>query len=303
MLKQVYMKRFWYLGAFAMFLAVASPAVAQERASEYNENSVRPIRESDVLLKKRVWRRVDLREKQNKPFFAYNNEISKIMIEAVRAGVLTPYANDSLKTRMSREDFLANLQMPDAGGGLTEEEKAMGFTQENNSGWDTSGWGENNAGGTTSNNNAGGTGAAAASANEFLPRQITTLEIVEDMIFDKRRSRLYWDIQAVNLVIPSTQFETGLERVVATFKYKDVEQLFRSMPGEAIWFNPHNSAGHLNLADAFILRLFSGRITKVANPDDSMLVDIYNRSPKDGIMASQWIEMQLLELEHELWEF
>jgi gliding motility associated protien GldN len=297
------MKRFWYLGAFAMFLAVASPAVAQERASEFNENSVRPIRESDILLKKRVWRRVDLKEKQNKPFFAYNNEISKILIEAVKAGVLTPYANDSLKTRMSREDFLANLQMPDTGGGLTEEEKAMGFTQENNSGWDTSGWGNNNGAATTTGNNAGAGTASAASATEFLPRQVTTLEIMEDMIFDKRRSRLYWDIQAVKLVIPASQFETGLLREVAIFKYKDVDQLFRSMPGEAIWFNPHNSAGHLNLADAFILRLFSGRIIKVANPDDSMLVDIYNRSPKDGIMASQWIEMQLLELEHELWEF
>ncbi|WP_040396266.1 type IX secretion system ring subunit PorN/GldN [Cesiribacter andamanensis] len=297
------MKRFWYIGAFAMFLAGASPAIAQERASEYNENSVRPIRESDILLKKRVWRRIDLKEKQNKPFFAYNNEISKIMIEAVKAGVLTPYANDSLKTRMSREDFLANLQMPDTGGGLTEEEKAMGFSQENNSGWDTSGWGSNNNSGAAGNNAGASSGASSASATEFLPRQITTLELMEDMIFDKRRSRLYWDIQAVKLVIPASQFETGLLREVAVFKYKDVEQLFRSMPGEAIWFNPHNSAGHLNLADAFTLRLFSGRIIKVANPDDSMLVDIYNRSNKDGLMASQWIEMQLLELEHELWEF
>lgn len=299
------MKRLWYIGAVAMLLAGASPVIAQERASEYNENSVRPIRESDILLKKRVWRRIDLKEKQNKPFFAYNNEISKILIEAVKAGVLTPYANDSLQTRMSREDFLENLQMPDMGGGLTEEEKAMGFGQENNSGWDTSGWGNNSSSGTT-NNKAGDSTAAStsgSSATEFLPRQITTLELMEDMVFDKRRSRLYWDIQAVKLVIPASQFETGLLREVATFKYKDIEQLFRSMPGEAIWFNPQNSAGHLNLADAFTLRLFSGRIIKVSNPDDSFLIDIYNRSPKDGLMASQWIEMQLLEMEHELWEF
>lgn len=299
--KQVYMKRFWFIGALALFLAVSSPVVAQERSLEFNENSVRPIRESDILLKKRVWRRIDLKEKQNKPFFAYNNEISKILIEAVKAGVLTPYANDSLKTRMSREDFVENLLMPDTGGGLTEEEKAMGFTQDN-SGWDTnSGWGNN--GTSNANNNAGagsGSGSAATPANEFLPRQITVLELMEDMIFDKRRSRLYWDVQAVKLVIPASEFETGLLREVAVFKYKDVEALFRSMPGEAIWFNPHNSAAHMNLADAFTLRLFNGRIIKVANPDDSMLIDIYNEK---GLMASQWIEMQLLEMEHELWEF
>lgn len=303
------MKRFWIIGTLALFMAVSSPVVAQEKSMEYNENSVRPIRESDILLKKRVWRRIDLKEKQNKPFFAFNNEISKILMEAVKAGVLTPYANDSLKTRMSRETFLENLQMPNTEVALTEEEKAMGFTEETNSGWDTnSGWGDNgNANNKATANNAtstDGTGAAATDeANEFLPRQITVLELMEDMIFDKRRSRLYWDVQGVKLVIPASQFETGLERVVAVFKYKDVEALFRSMPGEAIWFNPHNSAAHMNLADAFTLRLFSGRITKVANPDDSMLIDIYNRSPKDGLMASQWTEMQLLELEHELWEF
>ncbi len=307
MLKQVYMKRFWYIGALALFMAVTSPVVAQEKSLEYNENSVRPIRESDILLKKRVWRRIDLKEKQNKPFFAFNNEISKILIEAVKAGVLTPYANDSLKTRMAREEFIERLQMPNAGGGLTEEEKAMGFSQETNSGWDTnSGWGNNGAANANNNANANaagaGTTAAAAgpAANEFLPRQITVLELMEDMIFDKRRSRLYWDVLAVKLVIPASEFETGLLREVAVFKYKDVEALFRSMPGEAIWFNPHNSAAHMNLADAFTLRLFNGRIIKVANPDDNMLIDIYEGK---GLMASQWIEMQLLEMEHELWEF
>ena len=206
---------------------------------------------------------------------------------------------------MSREAFLENLQMPDTGGGLTEEEKAMGFGQESNSGWDTNGgWGNDKKAATNNKTGAAAAPAATApSASEFLPRQITILELMEDMIFDKRRSRLYWDVQAVKLVIPATQFETGLLREVAVFKYKDVEALFRSMPREAIWFNPHNSAAHMNLADAFTLRLFSGRIIKVANPDDAMLIDIYNRSPKDGLMASQWIEMQLLEQEHELWEF
>lgn len=278
---------------------------------EYNENSVYPIRESDILLKKRIWRRVDLNEKQNKPFFAYNNEISKIIIEAVKAGVLTPYTNDSLKTRMSREDFVEKLQIPNQGGGLTEEEKAMGFGEESTEGgggWDDSGWGSEpaaDAGSGSSKSGSGSTDAAstASSGIEFLPREINVLELMEDMIFDKRRSRLYWDIQGVKLIIPASKFDTGLLREVAVFKYKDLEQLFRSMPGEAVWFNPNNNAGHLNLADAFTLRLFNGRIVKVANPDDSYLVDIYNRSPKDGLMASQWIEQQLLEMEHELWEF
>ena len=294
------MKNICYAVALGGLLSLAgiNTTQAQEKGNlEYNENSVHPIRESDIFLRKRVWRRIDLNEKQNKPFFSFNNEISKIIIEAVKAGVLTPYENDSLKTRMSRENFLENLKMPTTDVGLTEEEKAMGFGQESASGWDTgSGWGDEPKKDT----------AAAASepaADEFLPRQIDVLELMEDMVFDKKRSRLYWDIQAVTMVIPASEFETGLQRNLASFKYKDLVELFKSMPGEAIWFNPQNSAAHLNLSDAFALRLFNGRIIKVGNPDDAMLVDVYSRSPKEGLMASQWIEMELLELEHELWEF
>ena len=296
------MKKICYglaLGAF-LGLAGVGTAQAQEASKEYNENSVHPIRESDILLKKRIWRRIDLNEKQNKPFFAFNNEISKILIEAVKAGVLTPYVNDSLTTRMPRETFLENLKMPEQAGGLTEEEKAMGFGQEEAaSGWDTGGgWGDEPAAeGDTA------TAAPAEDAYEFLPRQINVIQLTEDMIFDKKRSRLYWDIQSITLVIPGTEFETGLYREVATFKFKDLDELFRSMPGEAIWFNPQNSAAHLNLSDAFALRLFNGRIVKVSNPNNDMLQDIYDKSPKEGLMASQWIEMELLELEHELWEF
>lgn len=293
------MKKICYgliLGAF-IALAGVPQVQAQEKALEYNENSVHPIRKSDILLKKRIWRRIDMKEKQNKPFFASNNEISKIIIEAVKAGVLTPYKNDSLVTRMSREDFLKNMEMPSAGEGLTDEEKEMGFGQEESAdAWGTGdGWGDE--GGAES-------APVADDAYEFLPRQVTVLELTEDMIFDKQRSRLYWDIQAITLVIPGSEFpETGLQRQVATFKFKDLNELFKSMPGEAIWFNPQNSAAHLNLSDAFALRLFNGRIIKVANPDNDFLVDIYNKSPKEGLMASQWIEMELLELEHELWEF
>ena len=51
-------------------------------------------------------------EKQNKPFFAINRELSKIIIEAVQRGVLIPYSSDSVKDTniMNREDFLTNIQ-------------------------------------------------------------------------------------------------------------------------------------------------------------------------------------------------
>ncbi len=280
-------------------MAVGTFSYAQERELNVNPNSVYPILNHDVMFKKRVWRRMDLREKQNRPFFAFNNEITKIIIEAVQAGILHPYLNDSLRTRMSKEQFLENLKMPDLGGGLTEEEKALGFGEDD-------GWGDEEDGGGDDWGEEEETDTeATASADYFFPNEVSILEIMEDWIFDKRRSRQYFDIQAVTLIIPAATFAstTGLQKPIGTFKYIDLVALFRSMPEEAIWFNPQNSAEHKNLADAFTLRLFTARMTKIANPENQEIVDIYNRSPRDGIMASQQLEHKLMEMEHNLWDY
>ena len=59
------------VGAALVALSVSIGAHAQVgEVDGYNPNSVRPIHESDQLYKTRVWRRMDLREKQNKPFFS-----------------------------------------------------------------------------------------------------------------------------------------------------------------------------------------------------------------------------------------
>jgi gliding motility associated protien GldN len=301
------MKQISYVLAlvFLATLGAISPNMAQETTNYVNHNSTSGIPDYDIMYKKRLWRRMDLKEKQNRSFFAFNNEITKIIIEGVNAGVLFPYKNDSLLTRMSREEFLENMKMPVYGGEvLSDEEKAMGFTEDDawgdDDGWgDDSGWGDEETGDDKSAD-----ASATAGADYFFPADVEVLEIMEDWVFDKRRSRLFYDIQSITLILPSTKFpETGLQRQVATFKYKDLEELFRSMPEEALWFNPQNSAEHKNLADAFLLRLFSARLIKVSNPEDSYIADIYNTNPKDGLIASQRIEEELLELEHELWEY
>jgi hypothetical protein len=303
------MKQLSYVLALVFLATVgaASPALAQETPNYVNHNSTAGIPDYDIMYKKRLWRRMDLKEKQNRSFFAFNNEITKVIIEAVDAGVLFPYKNDSLLTRMSKEEFLQNLKMPAYGGDeLTEEEKAMGFTADDEWGGDGDGWGDDSGWGDTkaSDTDADADASAASGADYFFPADVSVLEIMEDWVFDKRRSRLFYDIQSITLILPADKFpETGLQRQVASFKYKDLEELFRSMPEEALWFNPQNSAEHKNLADAFLLRLFSARLIKVANPEDSYIADIYNTSPKEGLIASQRIEQELLELEHELWEY
>lgn len=298
---------------FGLGLGFSLKAQEGISVSQYNENSVKPIPKYEQFYKKRVWRRIDLKEKQNESFFAFNNEITRTIINGVKAGVLQPYDQpyDSVHNPMSLETFEKNLKLPgeeggeddfgfgdDSGWGDTGGDSGWGDTEDSGWGGDDSGWGETGDGGEGEGEDEG-----LEITTEFLPSQITILELVEDVIFDKRRSTLYHDIQVIKMIIPGSEFETGVQKVVASFKYKDLARLFRSMPEEAIWFNRQNSAEHRNLADAFALRLFSSRILKVENPKDAYLSDIYNRYPKQGIMASQWMEIQLMEKEHHLWEY
>ena len=256
-------------------IASSTLAIAQE--SGYNPYSVRPVHESDVMYKKTIVRALDLREKQNLPMFSTNREVTKIIIDAVKKGELKPYTSDSLDQGRSytKEEFQKKITMAMP----TEEEETPTEPDPNNPGE-----------------------APAAGGMEYLPKQLYQMQMKEDYIFDKQRSRAYYDIQCITMMIPSEFNPKGIEEPIGTFKFKDLVEVFKKDP-RAIWFNPNNDSEHRSLVDAFDLRIFSSYIIKVSNPRDEYLVDIYSESQKQGIMASYWKASDLMEYEHNLWEF
>jgi gliding motility associated protien GldN len=261
--------------------------------------SARPIPASDVMFKKTVWRAVDLREKQNRPMFSSGKEITKLITEAVKRGELQPYRSDTLNTTISAQEFLANMTPAQGGGGLTEAEKAAGF--------DAPAAAEDDGWGTPAPKKAAPKAGAAAPAVattgfELLPNELYKLEIKEDVVFDKKRSRLYHDIQAITIIMPSKHNELGFEKPIASFKYSDLAKVFRAHPEEALWFNAQNDAQHKNLADAFDLWLFSSYITKVSNVNDARLEEVYG-SGKKGLLAAQQAMEELIEFEYSLWSY
>ena len=292
------MKKFVLFIFGALLMVFVVPVKAQESSNDgYNSNSVHPVHEDNIMFKKRVWRRMDLREKQNIPFFSSKNEITKHIIESAKAGIIPIYVGDSLQNRRTKEEFLELLEDP-----KLQDLNAGGDDAWGDSGGDS--WGDDSGWGESDGDDTEEADAATEEINTtFSNRQVALLEIVEDMLFDNQRSVLVWDIQAIKLIIPAEEFTSGIEQVIGVFKYKDLVDLFRSNPEQMIWFNPQNSAEHKNLADAFALRLFSARIVKVANPQDNMIIEIYDESARQGIMASQWIEYELMEKEHELWSY
>ncbi len=99
------------------------------QAERFSQNSAHPINVEDIQYRAQIWRRMDLNEKMNQPFFAENNQISKILIEAVKSENLTAYVDDSLKTKLTVAQFVDRLKIKGKleNGGLSAEEIAAGF--------------------------------------------------------------------------------------------------------------------------------------------------------------------------------
>ena len=283
-------------------------AYQEEMEEQYNPNSINPIPKYEHHYKRRVWRTMDLTEKQNKGFFSNNGEITKLIIDAVKSGEITDvYASDSLTTKISKEQFLGRLvQM-----------QGMRYDQ-----WDpTRNWftdeiatynGRNyrvlvdNVGKNPETSHDDWAITSEGRAIDYLPRDMNILRMMEDVIFDKRRSRLYYDIQAIQIIVPGSKTTTQVDEELGWFKYKDLEKVFRNHPKKAVWFNRQNTAQNKNFADAFLLRLFHGTIRKIENPDDETIFEIYmanGRTWREAVWATEWAELELMEKEHNLWEF
>ncbi|MCS6821216.1 MAG: gliding motility protein GldN [Microscillaceae bacterium] len=272
------------LPLIALYLFVGQEVLAQFGPMGYNPNSVRPILESDIMYRTTVTRQINLLEKQNKPFFSAENEITRVIIEAVKAKKIQPYrytispTNNGLTDPMPHAEFVSKLKYYDSQVGDSVELK---------------------------------------------PTQLFLLEMKEDLIFDRRRSRMYWDIQVITIVVPQgTNDDTQMGAVrLASFSFKELHAYFTETYREsekkgtiedvrAFWYNPENPRRHMSLADAFDLRLFSSRITKVSNPDDKSIQEIVTDEygthpdvPKKVLYMSQKIEYDLMEYEHNLWEY
>jgi gliding motility associated protien GldN len=235
----------------------------------YDPLSVRKVHVSDVMYKMQIWRVLDLREKCNQPFFAKDNQITKAIVDEVYAGRLNAYSKDSLTQLMSLTEFKDKIIDPSSAQVDAEGNPVPG------------------------------------SGVPFLASNLYVLKFRENLLFDKQRSRFYYDIQTVTLFIPA-EYNTikGTETEVASFKYKDLVRVFKNMPN-AKWYNSQNRAEDKKISDAMDLRLFCSRIIKISNPKDQMIEDMqeYNTSDKTVLIASQKYEYELVAKENEVWDY
>lgn len=254
--------------------------------------SARPIQEHDIMFKRTLWRVVNLREKQNRPMFALNHEISKLIIEAVKRGELPVYKDDSLNKPITVAEFQTNLQKQTSLS--AEEQEAIEQSRREHNEMEQLRKRQD----PNYQVKPFDVSTVSGGAADYLPKEIDKMELKENVVFDKKRSQLKFDIQAISLIVKDVN--SGFDRNLGSFAYKDLVKVFRDHPKEAIWYNFQNDAQHKNLADAFDLRLFSSYIRKVSNPMDEDLRSIHGGNIQ-SILASQRAIEELVEFEDNLW--
>lgn len=291
----------------AVLLAVLGGAAFAQRDTIANPNSIDKIPFYEQLYRFRVWRNVNLKEKQNAGFKSVKSDIGNFLIKAITNGSLVAYDGDSVRAPYKPEQVLvlntavqAAAYNANQGYTITEQVSYQG---------------KNYA--STRNDNVGHLPTdnqwweLTSDQTEFLQAsQIAELQIVEDVIFDKRRSRLYYDIQYIGIIVE----KDGQYNPKGFIYYKDFVKLVEKAAhsknlderDKVQWRNRYNPTENKSFSDAFKLRLFHGIIEKVENPDDRTIQAIYEsngRTYGESVFARWEEEMKLMEKEHNLWEY
>jgi gliding motility associated protien GldN len=227
------------------------------------------LREADVIFSRRVWREIDLREKQNAIYASPKARLIDILTESITAGELTAYAANPTNDPKQAE-FSQVLKPEEAMAKFADSVLVDDFDQQ--------------------------TGEKIGShivPGEFNPDSILKFQIKEDWIFDKQRS--IWEPRILGIA-PMVRVK-GNDQPAFWIYFPEARHIF--VTKEAISRN--NDATGLSFDDMFMKRLFASYIVKESNPEDLRIKDYAQGI--DKLYESERIKKSLLDFEHDLWSY
>lgn len=294
------MKKTILLTAFLLFLFVSyaqqvkvekkslvlDGVVKMEQIEEKDPLPYPPLHESDIFMKRRVWRVLDLRERLNYPLY-YPTELvqshksfTQAIIGALEEGKITLYDTDTdeFTSEISLNDILAKFDAADrtvTRRTLDDSDTTYVVKGEIN-------WGE-----------------------------VQELLIKEDWFFDKRQSRFFQRIIGICPVRvyskelrTSSEDEDGMEGEIAKRQlfwiyFPDARKVLANTP----CYLGSNDLVQLSFDDLLQNRRFSSYISAISNSQGNRKVISYTRTGKEAMIEAQRIENELLNFESDLWEY
>lgn len=238
------------------------------------------IREADVMMRKKVWRIIDLREKMNQPMYFPTKEMDgrrnlvSILIEGVKNGKLTAYdakSDDEFKSPITYE------QVKEAFGATTKIRKTRDV--------DT------------------GELIEKPVTGEIRTEDVKQFMIKEEWVFDKQTSTL--TVRIIGFC-PIREYyrddDTNQENVLQSQIFWIYYPEAREILATSKVFNPLNTALNASYDDLFLKRKFNSYIVKEENIYNNRAISQY-LSGKDAMLESQKIENSIFKYEQDLWEY
>lgn len=233
-----------------------------------------PIREADVLWKKRVWMEIDTRQKQNFAFRYPGDEESgggmyiEILIDAIKNGKITAFRDDRFTIEMNADDVLKALAPPPD---TTYRERVDGTTE------------------------------MIIVKKDWNPENITKYRLKEDIIFDKNVGRMVHRIIGLAPYLDILNEDNSYRGSTPLFwlSYADLRPI--NVKYEV--YNPENDVFRMTWDDFFEKRHFASYVLK-STMDNILQTDISNsKKGIDRLYESEQVKERLFNKEHDLWVY
>jgi gliding motility associated protien GldN len=235
-----------------------------------------PVREADILWKKRVWREIDVREKQNVAFRYPGDENTgggyfiEILMDAIKKGKIKAYSNfdDRFTQAFTKEQILEQMtgkddstEVPDP---VTGQVKIV------------------------------------VTHKEFDVERVTKYRLKEDWIFDRNLGRMVVRIIGIAPIVDNIDPNTLLSRGQSSLFWIYYPEA-RGILAQYEVYNPDNDVQRLTWDDFFEGRFFSSRIIKISNPFDEVISA--QHPGMEGLYEAQRTTEMIFNKEHDMWVY
>jgi len=234
------------------------------------------LREGDVMWEKRVWRRLDMREKINQVLY-YPKEINvsrksllQVVIKALMTDQIKAFSDEQFLELKDKESFRKSLV-------IQEDSADVELLDENNQPYTVR--------------------QPGPIDSLWIYENFSSVVLKEDWFFDRQRSVLEVRIIGMEFFATKKGKEEAGEFSQFVLYFPECRPLFAK--NEV--FNVSNDAERRTLEDVFWKRQFASTIIKESNVYDRE-IEQYAKGI-DKLLESDRVKYDIFKLEHDLWQF
>ncbi len=234
------------------------------------------VRENDLMYKKRIWREIDIREKQNMAFrypgddYTGGGQFIEIILDAVSKGKIKAYSNmdDRFTTALTREQIIDMLVGQPDTTWVTDPE-----TQQEK---------------------------MVIKRREFNPDVVTKYRLKEEWYIDRNIGRMQRQIIGIAPFKDIYNDDGSFRASQAVFwlYYPEIT----SMLAQYEVFNPDNDVARMTWYEFFEGRYFASRIIKASNPFDYSFKE-KGMGNLEALYEGQKTTEMLFNKEHDMWVY